>query len=179
MDCHSLSAGDCPPEDILAVIEIPAHSPPVKYEIDKNSSALFVDRFVSTSMTYPANYGYIPQTLADDGDPLDVLVITPCPVVPGSVVRCRPVGMLQMADEKGQDEKIIAVPVRDLTELYEHVQEYSDLPALLLKQIEHFFEHYKDLEPRKWVKVEGWKEKSQALDLISKTVAAGTNSEKN
>ena len=173
MDCHSLPAGKSAPEDILAVIEIPAHSPPVKYEIDKDSSALFVDRFVATCMTYPANYGYIPRTLADDGDPLDALVVTPCPVIPGSVIRCRPVGMLEMVDEKGRDEKVIAVPVTQLTSLYDDVQEYTDLPALLLRQIEHFFEHYKDLESEKWVKVEGWKGKSPTLELVTRAVAAG------
>ncbi len=144
------------PDDINVIIEIPAHGEPIKYELDKETGAMFVDRFMSTAMHYPCNYGYVPHTLSEDGDPVDVLVVTPIPLITGVVVRCRPVGMLKMTDEAGIDAKVIAVPVDKLTSLYSHVQSPDDLPQLLLKQISHFFEHYKDLEPGKWVKVEGW-----------------------
>jgi inorganic pyrophosphatase len=144
------------PDDINVIIEIPAHGEPIKYELDKDTGAMFVDRFMSTAMHYPCNYGYVPHTLSDDGDPVDVLVVTPIPLITGVVVRCRPVGMLKMTDEAGIDAKVIAVPVDKLTSLYTHIKSPDDLPPLLLKQIAHFFEHYKDLEPGKWVKVEGW-----------------------
>ena len=156
MDFDKVPAGKELPDDINVAIEIPANSNPIKYEIDKDSHALFVDRFMATPMFYPANYGYIPQTLSEDGDPLDVLVVTPYPVAPGSVIRSRPVGILKMSDEAGVDAKLIAVPHSKLTPLYDEVKEYSDLPQLLISQIEHFFENYKDLEPGKWVKVDGW-----------------------
>ncbi|WP_062267249.1 inorganic diphosphatase [Endozoicomonas arenosclerae] len=171
MSFANIPAGKNLPEDIYVAIEIPANASPIKYEIDKDLDALMVDRFMATPMFYPANYGYIPQTLADDGDPLDVLVVTPYPVVPGSVIRCRTVGMLNMSDESGQDEKLIAVPHEKLSSLYKDVQEYTDLPELLLKQIEHFFENYKDLEPGKWVKIEGWEGKEAAFEVIKKSVA--------
>ncbi|WP_257279847.1 MULTISPECIES: inorganic diphosphatase [unclassified Endozoicomonas] len=171
MSYANIPAGKSLPEDIYVAIEIPANASPIKYEIDKDIDALMVDRFMATPMFYPANYGYIPQTLADDGDPLDVLVVTPYPVVPGSVIRCRAVGMLNMSDESGQDEKLIAVPHEKLSALYNNVQEYSDLPELLLKQIEHFFENYKDLEPGKWVKIEGWEGKEAAFEVIKKSAA--------
>jgi inorganic pyrophosphatase len=144
------------PNDINVIIEIPSHGEPIKYELDKDTGAMFVDRFMSTAMHYPCNYGYVPHTLSEDGDPVDVLVVTPIPLITGVVVRCRPIGMLKMTDEAGVDAKIIAVPVDKLTSLYSHIQSPDDLPQLLLKQIAHFFEHYKDLEPGKWVKVEGW-----------------------
>jgi inorganic pyrophosphatase len=144
------------PDDINVIIEIPAHGEPIKYELDKDTGAMFVDRFMSTAMHYPCNYGYVPHTLSEDGDPVDVLVVTPIPLITGVVVRCRPVGMLKMTDEAGVDAKVIAVPVDKLTSLYSHIKSPDDLPPLLLKQIAHFFEHYKDLEPGKWVKVEGW-----------------------
>jgi inorganic pyrophosphatase len=144
------------PDDINVIIEIPAHGEPIKYELDKDTGAMFVDRFMSTAMHYPCNYGYVPHTLSEDGDPVDVLVVTPIPLITGVVVRCRPVGMLKMTDEAGIDAKVIAVPVDKLTSLYTHIRSADDLPQLLLKQIAHFFEHYKDLEPGKWVKVEGW-----------------------
>ncbi|MCB1896499.1 MAG: inorganic diphosphatase, partial [Rhodocyclaceae bacterium] len=129
---------------------------PIKFEVDKDSGAVFVDRFMGTTMRYPCNYGYVPHTVAGDGDPVDVLVVTPFPLQPGVVIRCRPVGILKMEDESGEDAKVIAVPVTKLTPLYETVKSCDDLPELLLKQISHFFEHYKDLEPGKWVKVVGW-----------------------
>ena len=142
--------------DFNVIIEIPMHADPIKYEVDKSTGALFVDRFVSTSMHYPCNYGYIPMTLSDDGDPTDVLVITPFALMPGVVVRCRPIGILKMEDESGGDQKLLAVPIDKLTPLYRHVETARDMPELVLAQITHFFQHYKDLEPGKWVKVEGW-----------------------
>jgi inorganic pyrophosphatase len=144
------------PNDFNVVIEIPAHGEPIKYEVDKESGAMFVDRFMSTAMHYPCNYGYIPHTLSEDGDPVDVLVITPIPLITGVVVRCRPVGMLKMADEAGEDAKLLAVPVDKLTNLYRDIESPRDLPESMLNQISHFFEHYKDLEAGKWVKVQGW-----------------------
>jgi inorganic pyrophosphatase len=156
MTCADLSAGTNPPNDVNALIEIPANSAPVKYEVDKKTNALMVDRFLSTAMFYPCNYGYIPQTLSEDGDPLDLMVLTPEPLVHGSVIRCRPVGMLMMTDEAGIDAKILAVPISKLTKRYEHVQSIDDLPQDQLAAIAHFFEQYKALEPNKWVKVDGW-----------------------
>lgn len=156
MSYNRIPAGKDLPNDINVIIEIPANHDPIKYEIEKESDALFVDRFVATPMFYPANYGYIPETLSEDGDPLDVLVVSPHPVVPGSVIRSRPVGMLKMTDESGPDAKLIAVPHSKLTKMYDHVQDIHDLPELLLKQTEHYFENYKDLEEDKWVKVDGW-----------------------
>jgi inorganic pyrophosphatase len=144
------------PNDFNVIIEIPAHGEPIKYEVDKESGAMFVDRFMSTAMHYPCNYGYIPHTLSEDGDPVDVLVITPIPLITGVVVRCRPVGMLKMADEAGEDAKLLAVPVDKLTNLYRDIESPRDLPESMLNQISHFFEHYKDLEAGKWVKVQGW-----------------------
>jgi inorganic pyrophosphatase len=172
MSFEKIPAGKDVPNDIYVAIEIPANSTPIKYEIDKDSDALFVDRFMATPMFYPANYGYVPQTLSEDGDALDVLVVTPYPVVPGSVIRCRPVGMLNMSDESGKDTKILAVPHDKLTVLYKHVKEPGDLPELLIKQIEHFFENYKDLEPGKWVKVENWEGSAAARAAIVEAAAA-------
>ncbi|MDY7025121.1 MAG: inorganic diphosphatase [Pseudomonadota bacterium] len=172
MDFSKVPAGKDTPEDIYVVIEIPANHDPIKYEIDKDTSALFVDRFMATPMFYPANYGYIPNTLADDGDPLDVLVVTPYPVAPASVIRCRPVGVLKMTDESGEDAKLIAVPHDKLTKIYSDVKEATDLPKLLLDQIQHFFENYKDLEPGKWVKVDGWEDAAAAKEEIVKSIEA-------
>lgn len=172
MGFNSVPAGKDIPSDIYVAIEIPANSSPIKYEIDKDSDCVFVDRFMATPMFYPANYGYVPNSLGEDGDPLDVLVVTPYPVVPGSVIRARPVGVLNMSDEAGSDAKILAVPHDKLTALYKDVKEYSDLPELLIKQIEHFFENYKDLEPGKWVKVDGWAGSEEAKAAIQKAVDA-------
>lgn len=172
MDFDKVPAGKSLPDDIYVVIEIPANSTPIKYEIDKDSSAVFVDRFMATPMFYPANYGYIPHTLSEDGDALDVLVVTPYPVVPGSVIRARPVGILNMSDEAGKDAKLVAVPHTKLSKLYDNVQEATDLPELLLKQIEHFFENYKDLEAGKWVKVDGWDNADAARAEIIKSAKA-------
>ena len=158
------------PSDFNVIIEIPAQADPIKYEVDKESGALFVDRFVSTSMHYPCNYGYIPHTLSDDGDPVDVLVVTPFPLHPGVVVRCRPVGMLAMTDEAGGDTKLLAVPIDKLTPLYRAIETPRDLPPETLAQITHFFAHYKDLEPGKWVKVEGWLGPEEAKKEINDSV---------
>jgi inorganic pyrophosphatase len=172
MGYNTIPAGKDLPNDIYVAIEIPANASPIKYEIDKDMDALLVDRFMATPMFYPANYGYINNTLADDGDPLDVLVITPYPVVPGSVIRSRPVGVLKMSDEAGGDEKLLAVPHEKLTQLYNDIQDIDDVPQLLKDQIVHFFENYKDLEKGKWVKVEGWENADAARDAIVKSAAA-------
>lgn len=156
MDFRNIAAGKSVPDDINVIIEIPSHSEPVKYEIDKKSGALCVDRFLATAMYYPTNYGYIPQTLAEDNDPVDVLVVAPTPLLSGSLINCRPIGMLKMTDESGVDAKILAVPNDKLTKLYRQVHKPEDLPGELLKTITHFFAHYKDLEEGKWVKVGGW-----------------------
>ena len=172
MDFDKVPPGKNPPDDIYVVIEIPANSAPVKYEIDKESHSVFVDRFMATAMFYPANYGFIPNTLGEDGDPLDVLVVTPHPVIPGSVVSARPIGVLHMSDEAGQDAKLVAVPHDKLSALYRNVKEAEDLPALLMQQIQHFFEHYKDLEPGKWVKVDRWGNAAEARAEIEKAIKA-------
>ena len=156
MSYDNISPGKNSPEDINVIIEIPANDVPVKYEVDKDSGALFVDRFMGTAMHYPCNYGYVPQTLSDDGDPVDVLVISPFPLLAGSVINCRPVGMLKMTDESGEDAKILAVPVDKLTPLYKDIKTHEDVSPVLTAQIVHFFEHYKDLEKGKWVKIDGW-----------------------
>ncbi len=162
MNLDRVPAGRDLPNDFNVIIEIPANGEPVKYELDKDTGAMFVDRFMSTAMHYPCNYGYIPDTLAEDGDPVDVLVITPVPLALGTVIRCRALGMLKMSDESGEDAKLVAVPVKKLTAMYDKVNTIDDLPEILLKQISHFFEHYKDLEPGKWVKVEGWADIDEA-----------------
>ena len=172
MQFDNIPAGKNPPEDIYVAIEIPANSSPVKYELDKDMGALLVDRFMATPMFYPANYGYIPNTLADDGDPLDVLVITPYPVQPGSVIRARAVGVLNMEDEAGGDAKLVAVPHEKLTQLYNDVKDINDVPQLLRDQIAHFFENYKDLEKGKWVKVQGWGDAEEAKGMIVKAADA-------
>ncbi|WEM42039.1 inorganic diphosphatase [Photobacterium sp. DA100] len=166
MSLNQVPAGKDIPEDIYVVIEIPANADPIKYEVDKDSGAVFVDRFMSTPMFYPCNYGYVNHTLSLDGDPVDVLVPTPYPLVPGSVIRCRPVGVLKMSDESGEDAKVVAVPHSKLTKEYDHVQDVNDLPELLKAQITHFFERYKELEPGKWVKVEGWADAAAAKEEI-------------
>jgi len=144
------------PNEFNVIVEVPAHSDPVKYELDKESGAMFVDRFMNTAMHYPCNYGYIPHTLSKDGDPVDVLVVTNYPLIPGSVIQCRPVGVLKMTDESGDDAKILAVPVDGISRLYRGVQDFRDMPQVMLDQIAHFFEHYKDLDEGKWVRVGGW-----------------------
>ena len=172
MSFRDIPAGKDIPNDIYVVIEIPANSSPIKYEIEKDYDAVFVDRFMATPMFYPANYGYVPNTLADDGDPLDVLVVTPYPVMPGSVIRARPIGILDMSDEAGRDSKVVAVPHDKLSVLYRDVKEPADLGQLLLDQISHFFENYKDLEQGKWVKVDGWRGSDAARDAVIASVEA-------
>ena len=171
MDLNLISAGRNPPKDINAVIEIPLGGVPVKYEFDKKSGALFVDRFLHTAMFYPGNYGFIPHTLSEDGDPCDVLVISQVPVVPGAVIRCRPVGALMMKDEAGGDEKILAVPVDDLHPFYKGISSYRDLPNVMCEQIAHFFQHYKDLEKGKWVTIVRWLDTAEAEGLVMEAMA--------
>ncbi len=171
MDISKIPAGENPPEDINVVIEVPQHADPVKYELDKASGALFVDRFMHTAMHYPCNYGFVPNTLSEDGDPVDVLVATKFPLIPGCVVPCRPVGVLKMEDEKGVDAKLLAVPVSSVKPVYDDVKGPEDMPRFLLDQIEHFFEHYKDLEPGKWVKVRGWEGADAAREEIMASIA--------
>jgi inorganic pyrophosphatase len=172
MSLSNVPAGKELPDDFNVIIEIPAHSDPVKYEVDKDSGALVVDRFMATPMFYPCNYGYIPNTLSEDGDPIDVLVPTPHAIQCGSVIRCRPIAVLDMEDESGRDYKVLAVPHSKLTTHYDNVQEASDLPELLLQQIQHFFENYKDLEKGKWVKVVGWQDREAAREAIAKSAEA-------
>jgi len=174
MRVDQIPIGQNPPWDVNVIIEVPLGSDPVKYELDKASGAMFVDRFLHTAMYYPMNYGFIPHTLAEDGDPVDVLVAARVPVVPGSVIRARPVGVLIMEDEAGQDEKILSVPVDALHPYYREITSYRGLPKILLDQISHFFAHYKDLEPDKWVKVIRWGEPEEASRMIEKAIAAAT-----
>jgi inorganic pyrophosphatase len=172
LNLDRVSSGDNVPDNINVIIEIPSHSDPVKYEVDKDTGAMFVDRFMNTAMHYPCNYGYIPHTLSEDGDPVDVLVVTPIPLISGSVISCRPVGVLKMTDESGEDAKVLAVPITKLCGLYKNTNSINDLSPMLLKQISHFFEHYKDLEENKWVKIDGWAEadsaKTEIVDSINR-----------
>ena len=170
MDISKIPTGQNPPWDLNAIIEVPQGSDPVKYEIDKASGAMFVDRFLHTAMHYPCNYGFVPHTLAADGDPVDIMVVTNTPVVPGAVVRVRPIGVLIMEDEAGQDEKILSVPVDRLHPYYAQISSYRNLPEILLSQIAHFFAHYKDLEPDKWVEVKRWGEADEACRMIEAAV---------
>src|SRR6195952_1576239 len=171
MDLSKIPVGVNPPYDVNAIIEIPLGGVPVKYEIDKASGALFVDRFLHTAMFYPGNYGFIPHTLSDDGDPCDVLVVSQVPVVPGAVIRCRPVGALLMEDEAGGDEKILAVPVDKLHPFYTGIRSYRDLPPIMCEQIAHFFQHYKDLEKGKWVSIVKWLDADAAGQLVMEGIA--------
>ena len=170
MRIDAIPIGKNPPEDVNVIIEVPIGGEPIKYELDKDAGALVVDRFLYTAMHYPGNYGFIPHTLSDDGDPCDVIVANTRAIVPGAIVSCRVVGVLMMEDEAGGDEKIIAVPSLKLTRRYEHVQNYTDLPAITIKQIEHFFEHYKDLEPGKWVKILRWGAAPEAKRIVMEAV---------
>jgi inorganic pyrophosphatase len=171
MSLESLPIGNNPPHEVNVLVEVPVGGEPIKYEVHKASGYLMVDRFLYTSMRYPGNYGFIPHTLSDDGDPCDVVVVNQRALLPGSVIAVRPVGVLRMQDEAGGDEKIIAVPTPKLTQRYEHVHEYTDLAPIAVQQIQHFFEHYKDLEPGKWVKVLGWGNAAEARDMISAGIA--------
>jgi inorganic pyrophosphatase len=166
MRLDAITIGKNPPEDINVVVEVAIGGEPIKYEMDKEAGTLVVDRFLYTPMRYPGNYGFVPHTLSDDGDPIDVLVANTRPIIPGAVINVRPVGVLKMMDESGGDEKIIAVPSPKLTQRYVNVHNYTDMPSITLEQIQHFFEHYKDLEPGKWVKVQGWGDATEAKTLI-------------
>ena len=172
MGLDLVASGNDVPNEINVIIEIPKDAEPVKYEVDKASGAIFVDRILSTPMRYPCNYGYVPHTLCGDGDPVDVLVILPLPLVPGSVIRCRPVGVLMMKDEAGADEKIVAVPIGKVFGGYAHVNDIEKVSSHWLERIGHFFEHYKDLEKNKWVRIDGWKGADDAKRIISKSVQA-------
>ena len=167
MSLHNVTPGARAPEEFNVIIEIPMNADPIKYEVDKASGALFVDRFMTTAMHYPCNYGYVPCTLSDDGDPVDVLVITPFPLTPGVVVTCRPIGVLMMTDEAGGDAKVLAVPTNRILPMYNHWQKPSDVNPMRLNAIQHFFEHYKDLEPNKWVKVVGWEGPESAMKEVA------------
>ncbi len=170
MNLDRVSSGNNIPNEINVIIEIPSHADPVKYELDKETGAMFVDRFMSTAMHYPCNYGYVPHTLSKDGDPVDVLVLSPAPLISGAVIRCRPVGVLLMADEAGDDAKVLALPIDKLCKAYNKVDSHRDLPADLLNQIAHFFEHYKDLDEGKWVRVDGWGGVDEAKQEIMNSV---------
>jgi inorganic pyrophosphatase len=171
MRIDAIKVGHNPPEDVNVIIEVPIGGEPIKYEMNKAAGTLVVDRFLHTPMRYPGNYGFVPHTLSQDGDPIDVLVANTRPIVPGAVINVRPIGVLRMEDDAGGDEKILAVPVPKLTKRYEHVHNYTDLPKITLEQVQHFFEHYKDLEPGKWVKMHGWGDAREARTLIEEAIA--------
>ena len=173
MDLSKIPAGKNPPDDVNVIVEVPLGGDPIKYEIDKSSGAMFVDRYLYTEMRYPCNYGFVPHPLSLDGDPIDVMVVGNRPLVPGCVVRARPVGVLMMTDDKGEDEKILAVPHPKLTAYYDRIATYHDLPDILVRKIEHFFKHYKDLETGKWSRVEGWFGIDKARELIQQAVERG------
>ena len=171
MDITKIPIGKAPPDDINVIVEIPKGGEPVKYELDKASGAMFVDRFLHTAMFYPGNYGLVPHTLSADGDPIDVIVVGQAPVVPGAVIRARPIGALMMEDEAGPDEKVVAVPVDKLHPFYSGVRNYTDLPQILCDQIAHFFQHYKDLEKGKWVTIVNWVDAEGAARLVEAAIA--------
>ena len=183
MSLKKVPPGRDVPNDVNVIIEIPMHSPAVKYEVDKESGALFLDRMLKTAMHYPCNYGYIPHTLCGDGDPTDVMVVMPVPINYGAVIRCRPVGLLLMEDESGEDAKVLAVPTDDVTGLYQDVQELEDVDVLLRMQIHHFFDHYKDLETGKWVNIKGWEgaaaARQEIVDSIERYTALPENQREN
>jgi len=166
MRLDAIAIGHNPPNDVNVIVEVPIGGEPIKYEMDKAAGTLVVDRFLHTAMRYPGNYGFIPHTLSDDGDPIDVLVANTRPIAPGAIVNVRPIGVLKMEDDAGGDEKIIAVPMPKLTKRYAHIEDYTQLPEITIKQVQHFFEHYKDLEPAKWVKVVRWGDANDAHQLI-------------
>jgi inorganic pyrophosphatase len=176
MTLDAIPIGINPPEDVNVVVEVGVGGEPIKYEMNKAAGTLFVDRFLYTPMRYPGNYGFVPHTLSPDGDPIDVLVANTRPIVPGAVINVRPVGVLKMEDDGGGDEKIIAVPSPKLTKRYVHVMNYTDLPEITLEQIRHFFEHYKDLEPGKWVKIAGWGDAAEARQLIQEATERAKHS---
>jgi len=171
MRIDAIAVGAHPPRDVNVIVEVPIGGEPIKYELDKAAGTLVVDRFLHTPMRYPGNYGFVPHTLSADGDPIDVLVANTRPIVPGAVINVRPIGVLKMVDDAGGDEKILAVPSPKLTKRYEHVTNYTDLPRITLEQVQHFFAHYKDLEPGKWVKMDGWGDAEEAMQLICAAIA--------
>jgi inorganic pyrophosphatase len=171
MRLDAIAIGHNPPEDVNVIVEVPIGGEPIKYEMDKAAGTLVVDRFLHTAMRYPGNYGFVPHTLSEDGDPIDVLIANTRPIVPGAIINVRPVGVLKMQDDAGGDEKIIAVPVPKLTKRYAHITEYLQMPEITIQQIQHFFEHYKDLEPGKWVKVIGWGGAAEARRFIADAIA--------
>jgi len=175
MRIDAITIGENPPEDVNVIIEVPLGGQPIKYEMDKEAGTLVVDRFLYTPMSYPGNYGFVPHTLSEDGDPIDVLVINTRELVPACVINVRPIGVLIMEDNAGQDEKIIAVPSHALTKRYDQVLNYADLPDITMQQIEHFFEHYKDLEPGKWVKIGDWHDANKAKQLIVEAIDRARN----
>ncbi len=170
MRIEAIPIGDNPPEDINVIIEVPVGGEPIKYELDKESGTLFVDRFLYTPMRYPGNYGFVPHTLSEDGDPIDVLVCNTRVIVPGAVINCRPIGVLMMEDDGGLDEKVLAVPNGSVSRRYESVRNYTDLPAITTEQIHHFFDHYKDLEPGKWVKINRWGDAADARRMVQEAI---------
>ena len=170
MRIDAIKIGQNPPEDVNVIVEVPHGGQPIKYELDKEAGTLVVDRFLYTPMSYPGNYGFVPHTLSEDGDPIDVLVVNTRELVPGCVINVRPIGVLIMEDNAGQDEKVIAVPSHELSARYDHVENYSDLPDITMQQVEHFFEHYKDLEPGKWVKIGDWQGADDAKRLIVEAI---------
>ncbi|TPW27762.1 inorganic diphosphatase [Pararhizobium mangrovi] len=170
MNIDAIAIGKNPPDDLNVVVEVSIGGHPIKYEMDKEAGVLFVDRFLHTQMTYPGNYGFVPHTLSDDGDPIDVLICNTRPLIPGCVINVRPIGVLVMEDDGGKDEKVIAVPSTKLTKRYETVIEYDDLPKITLQQIEHFFQHYKDLEEGKWVKISGWEDAATARRMVIEAI---------
>jgi inorganic pyrophosphatase len=170
MDINRVKIGSNPPSEVNVIIEVPLRSDPIKYEFDKDSNSIVVDRFLYTSMFYPCNYGFIPHTLAADGDPVDVMVVGRMPVQTGAILATRPIGVLELEDEAGGDEKILAVPARHITQLYDRVESWTDIPEIDLKRIQHFFEHYKDLEPEKWTRVGSWRDTEVAHRLIVEAI---------
>lgn len=175
MNINAIAIGKNPPDDINVIIEVPIGGEPIKYEFDKDSDALFVDRFLYTPMRYPGNYGFVPHTLCGDGDPLDVMIMNSRPIIPGGVIRCRPIGVLLMEDDGGRDEKLLVLPVSKLTATYDHIRDVSDLPEIEVKKVEHFFTHYKDLEPGKWAKIEGVQGVEAARKVVMDSIELAQN----
>ena len=176
MRLDKIPTGNTPPDDINVIIEVPVGGEPIKYEMDKASGAMFVDRFLYTPMRYPGNYGFVPHTLSEDGDPIDVLVCNTREIIPGGVINCRPVGVLVMEDDAGQDARILAVPSSHVSRRYQNVADYTDLPTITLEQVQHFFEHYKDLEPNKWVRIDHWGDAAEAKQMIVDAIARAVSS---
>ena len=177
MRIDAIPTGKEPPHDVNVIVEVPVGGEPIKYELDKSSGTLFVDRFLYTPMRYPGNYGFVPHTLSEDGDPIDVLICNTRVIVPGAVINCRPIGVLVMEDDGGQDEKILAVPSDHVSKRYSNVTNHTDLPTITTEQIQHFFEHYKDLEPEKWVRIDHWGDAKEAKQLIDEAIERASRME--